>query len=128
MKTVHSFDYSTGVSLGPVNLTDSDRSPLEPNEFLIPGNCVEVEPPVPEVGQFVAWESGQWKVKDIPTAPPPEPPDPLTGNSLILSQIAEKESTITQRRLREAVLGIDGGWLAAKDTEIAALRDQLLPF
>lgn len=37
-------------------------------------------------------------------------------------KIIDIESSITPRRVREAVLGIDGGWLAARDAEIAALR------
>lgn len=52
-------------------------------------------------------------------------PLPLTGNALILSQIAATEATITPRRVREAVLGTDGGWLHAADAEIAALRKGL---
>ena len=37
-------------------------------------------------------------------------------------QILTVEATVTNRRLREAILGKDAGWLAAKDAEIAALR------
>lgn len=43
----------------------------------------------------------------------------------VLEQIAQIESTITQRRIREAALGIDGGWLAQKDAEIAELRKSI---
>lgn len=35
------------------------------------------------------------------------------------------ESAITQRRLREAVIGADNGWLKEQETAIAALRAQL---
>lgn len=42
----------------------------------------------------------------------------------IMQQIQELEAQITPRRLREAVLG-DNGWLAAKEAEISALREQL---
>lgn len=52
-------------------------------------------------------------------------PAPLTGNDLILSQIADIEVTITQRRLREAALNTDNGWLLEKDAAIAALRAQI---
>lgn len=48
-----------------------------------------------------------------------------TAADLIKLQIAELETTVTPRRIREAVLGIDGGWLAALDAQIAALRAQL---
>lgn len=43
----------------------------------------------------------------------------------IKSEIAALESTITPRRLREAVLGTDAGWMATLDAQIAALRAQL---
>lgn len=43
----------------------------------------------------------------------------------IFNQIATLEATVTQRRLREATLGTDSGWLAGVDAQIAALRAQL---
>ncbi len=50
---------------------------------------------------------------------------PITGNALILSQIATLESTISERRKREAILGIDNGWLADVNAQIVALRAKL---
>ena len=50
---------------------------------------------------------------------------PITGNALILSQIATLEATISERRKREAILGTDNGWLAGIEAQIAALRAQL---
>lgn len=49
----------------------------------------------------------------------------LEGNDLILSQIAELESTATPRRLREAAIGADGGWLKNLDDKITTLRKKL---
>ena len=43
----------------------------------------------------------------------------------ILAQISNLEAEITPRRMREAVLGVDGGWLASKEAEIQVLRGQL---
>ena len=43
----------------------------------------------------------------------------------LLEQIVLLELEITPRRLREAVLGTDNGWLASKEAEIAAVRAQL---
>ncbi len=40
-------------------------------------------------------------------------------------KIFELENTVTFRRLREAILGTDGGWLHALDQEIAMLRASL---
>lgn len=39
--------------------------------------------------------------------------------------IIKLEGQITQRRLREAVLGSDNGWLVSQDTQITELRTQL---
>lgn len=50
---------------------------------------------------------------------------PLVGNDLLKSQIASLEAEITDRRLREAVLGIDGDWLKDQDAKISKLRSML---
>lgn len=41
------------------------------------------------------------------------------------SKIARLEASVTDRRLREAVLGIDGGWLKGVSDQIATLRATL---
>ena len=43
----------------------------------------------------------------------------------VLSQIAKLEASITPRRQREAILGIDNGWLADVNAQIVALRAKL---
>jgi hypothetical protein len=48
-----------------------------------------------------------------------------SAQELILLQIMALEATVTQRRLREAALGEDGGWLADLNAKIVALRAQL---
>lgn len=53
------------------------------------------------------------------------PADPVNPNAAILEQIAALESTVTNRRLREAALGTDNGWLANLDAQITILRNQL---
>lgn len=57
---------------------------------------------------------------DVTDVWPPAPP-PITPKQ----QIAALETTVTARRLREAVLGIDNGWLKNMNDQIAALRAQL---
>lgn len=45
--------------------------------------------------------------------------------NVIKYQIDVLESSITDRRLREAILGIDNGWLSGINNEILNLRSQL---
>lgn len=54
--------------------------------------------------------------------PPPEP----TERETILAEIVALEATITARRLRESILGIDSGWLTTINEQISALRARLL--
>ena len=43
----------------------------------------------------------------------------------VLTQIDVIEDSITDRRLREAILGTDSGWLTTTNQQIAALRATL---
>lgn len=53
-----------------------------------------------------------------------DPPAP-TESQITLGKIAALEATVTDRRIREAVLGVDAGWLRALNDEIATLRARL---
>ena len=59
-----------------------------------------------------SYQNGQF-IEPVPPTPTP------------LDQIRAIEATITPRRMREAILGTDNGWLAAREAEIAVLRGQL---
>ena len=48
-----------------------------------------------------------------------------SAQDLIKQKIAVLESQQTPRRVREAALGLDNGWLKNLESEIAALRSQL---
>jgi hypothetical protein len=48
-----------------------------------------------------------------------------TNKELLLNKIQDLEKTITDRRLREAILGVDNGWLQNVNSEITNLRTQL---
>ena len=50
---------------------------------------------------------------------------PVNCNAQILAEIADLESTATPRRIREAALGTDDGWLLALDEQISELRKKL---
>lgn len=45
----------------------------------------------------------------------------------IIEQIQELELLETPRRISEAILGLDNGWLANNRAQIALLREQLSP-
>lgn len=49
----------------------------------------------------------------------------LANHAAALQQIHSLEMTVTARRLREAMLGMDGGWLANVNSQITTLRGQL---
>ena len=53
-------------------------------------------------------------------------PTPLAEDEIIKQQIAKLEADSSKpRRQREAILGIDNGWLADVNEQIAALRAKL---
>lgn len=60
---------------------------------------------------------------DVPEGAEILPPDSLTKT--VSDQIDALEATITPYRIRKAILGTDGGWLADVDSQIDALRAQL---
>ena len=49
----------------------------------------------------------------------------ISEADIVKLQIIELEKTQTARRMREAVLGVDGGWMENLDAQISALRAQL---
>jgi hypothetical protein len=93
-KTVYAFDAHTRVYLGPLELDDGDLSPLDSTEdapvYLIPGNCLEVEPPVPADGMRAIAVDGEWVVEPIPVDPvdPPAPAPTLEGLQGLLRDAA----------------------------------------
>lgn len=64
---------------------------------------------------------GQVLIKGEWVDPTPE----KTPEEKALSEIARLEGEVTPRRMREAVLGTDGGWLENQESLIAAERAKL---
>lgn len=58
---------------------------------------------------YHVWINGSWEIDK---------------NRVISAQIAELEKQQTVRRIREAALGLDNGWLADLERQIAELRAQ----
>lgn len=53
---------------------DIDPDPEQEGEWLIPGDCVDVEPPPPLEGKLRRWVNGTWEYVDLPPSPPNAPP------------------------------------------------------
>lgn len=95
--------------------TDGDISELfHPSLF-----WVEVTDPSGKIG---------WRYEGDAFLPPlPVDPSPPSESDIARQQISEIESTITNRRLREAMLSTTGkAWLSDRDAEIAALRAKIV--
>jgi hypothetical protein len=73
--------------------------------------------------QLAGFKSNEVVTADTEGNPVSTPAVPISLTTQ--QQIVVLERQITPRRLREAVLGADGGWLKAQDAKIAALRAQL---
>ena len=78
-----------GVYVGPVM---ADESPLEPGVWLVPGGCVEVEPPQIPEGQMAVWQSGAWSVIPVPDEGVTEPPQPTPEEILAAERAAMRVS------------------------------------
>ena len=68
------------------------------------------------MGKVLGVEGGEVVAHDAPNPP---------ADELIKRQIVALESQQTPRRIREALLGTDNGWLAGIEAQIEALRAQL---
>lgn len=97
-KTVYQLD-KDGVFIG---LETSFESPLEPNVFLIPAGCVEIEPPTFKEGQYAHWEGSKWVIKDIPIPTPEEVETQrvLTEEELLI----QAEEELIQSELRKLAI------------------------
>ena len=90
----------------------------------IPDDAVEIT-----IEEHAALLDGQRQGKLIAAdgdgRPRLQDPPPPTTEQLVVSEIIALESEITPRRQREAILGIDNGWLANQDAAIANLRKNI---
>lgn len=79
-KTVFSYDPVSHAYMRAIHLDESDLSPADLAAgnlvWLIPGNCLESEPPVTPAGKYAAEENGGWVLRDIPKLEVPEVIDP----------------------------------------------------
>jgi hypothetical protein len=139
MKIAYIFDEQTKEFLYQC---DVQESPLEVGIYLQPANSTYTQIIDEVAGFYNYWNGTDWELKKdtrgIWCKPSREevevsildfiiPNDwtkdqlPMSDKELISIEIYKLESSITPRRLREAVLG-DGGWLADIDLKIKKLR------
>ena len=90
------------VSVGPPSL-DSRLEVAEPN-----GCCYNQDKS--------RWETS-WSVR---------PKSVAEINSDIIDEIRRLETSVTARRIREAILGLDNGWLSDLNVKVDDLRNQLV--
>ena len=62
---------------------------------------------------FAAWKASGFTVAN------------LENNDALIFQMQRLEALQTPRRLREAALGIDSGWLKGVNDQIVAIREQI---
>tara|TARA_R110000803_G_scaffold438_1_gene1465 strand:+ start:349 stop:651 length:303 start_codon:yes stop_codon:yes gene_type:complete len=92
------------------------RPTLTGSEFLIADNS-------DGNGPFIAaWTSSESQPTDAEIASVDDSPPVAIAAQL---EIERLEAEVTPRHFREAILGTDGGWLAAQDALIAAERAKL---
>lgn len=59
-----------------VDIVYTEKSPLEPDVYLLPGGCIDVSPPhnIPK-GYRAKWENESWVFEKIPLKKPDQPED-----------------------------------------------------
>lgn len=79
-KTVYAYDPVSRAYMRAIALDEGDLSPADLANgnlvWLIPGNCLESEPPATPAGKYAAEENGGWVLRDIPKVEVPEVIDP----------------------------------------------------
>lgn len=112
-----------------VGIVKADPSPLERGVFLIPGNCVTVQPPSFSQGQQARWTGSAWIIEAASAPPSPEtPPSPtrlykatlwrrLTDDEATTLDAALSAAPTRLRRIFDAAQFLDSA-----DADFPALR------
>lgn len=72
---------------------------------------------IPKPSEAHYWKNGNWVLDS-------KIQSEMNRNNILI-EIGKLECTITQRRIRDYLLGRDNGWLENVDNQIAVLRQQL---
>ena len=86
-----------------VEAITADPDPLTPNGWLIPGGCVETEPPELSKGQRAQWTGDEWAILQPPQEAAPEP---------------EQEPTEDQVRVERDQLLLVSDWTQVLDAPV----------
>ena len=95
-KTVYAFDAFTSAFAGPVELDESDLSPLEEGVFLVPGNCLEVAPPAAPDGSWPYAMDGGWQMRPLPVEPEAEQPPAPTFEQRAAALLASVDAHLNK--------------------------------
>lgn len=99
---------ASGFLVSSIELNDSDRDPLNPSAFLIPGGCVPDGPPEAPSGFRARWDGASWGVEPYAAADPA--PQETAAPTV--------PTVVTMRQARLALLA--AGKLAAANAAVAA--------
>ena len=120
-KIVYQTDQN-GKYVGTIELNESDISPLD-GVWLIPGGCVEVEPPTVGENQYLIWNGQTWEIQ---REPEPASPPPPTKNQLLAQLDAQYQYQFNELKLAWAAAQLDGNTTLANElqTEYQALKQE----
>jgi hypothetical protein len=93
----------------------ADPDPMDEGNWIIPGGCVEQEPPALSDGQRAQFVNGAWLVVDPEPAPEPEPELPPTkGQQEQLRKWAYQQEADPLFFQWQAGEGTEADWLAKR--------------
>jgi hypothetical protein len=130
-----------GVFVSPV---EADKSPLEPDVFLIPQGAVTVEPPEVNPGEQARWDGNEWVTEPISPRGTPkfkgwvwnpvtlewEPPTPKPAEDAEWDDETESwvvfvpDTSPTERDLLTALARLTGVTEADLEAEAVKVRDE----
>lgn len=118
---------SDGEYVGQIILSEAagDMSPLD-RKWLIPGGCVEVEPPPIPEGKKLFWRDNTWLLEDIPPEAEPEPEPAPTLKERLATLDAEYDYQFSElvKALGLANLDNNAALIAELQTEYLELKVQ----
>lgn len=63
---IYNYDLKNGYFVGE---SLADKSPLEPDVYLIPAHATDIVPPKATKGKVTVWNGKDWELQDLPKEP-----------------------------------------------------------